>query len=264
MKKIIKIICIISVIAFTGCENEEILTADSDYKEYIVVQAQIEANKFFPSVRFTKTLPLGVPYTIEDSELTSVIAYIRRNGVQIISLVYSSEGLYKPLSNIFVVEGETYELFAMYGGTYIYSKTIIPYKPEIERTFYDSNRHRLNAEVKAKIGEVYAAVWSISTTPAVIAKDYYSISSGEAGSSTTIATSSLPEVYRSNIYSNSRYIRVDAFDETFKEYFNSRTSGNEINDPFVQGGGEIIWNVQGNNTIGLFIGIAKGIPQQVF
>lgn len=263
MKKLFNIVCIICVLASTGCENEEILTVDSDYKEYIVVQAQIEANKFFPSVRFTKTLPLGVPYTIEDSELTSVVAYIRRNGVQIISLVYSSEGLYKPLSNIFVVEGETYELLAVYEGTYIYSKTIVPYKPEIQRTFYDSNRHRLNAEVIARGGEVYAALWSVSTTPAVIAKDYYSISSGESGLSTTATTSSLPEEYWGNNYSNSRYIRVDAFDESFKEYFNSRTSGNEINDPFVQGGGEIIWNVQGNNTIGLFIGIAKGIPQQV-
>jgi len=264
MKYLIQILFVLILITISGCENEELLTPQFDYEEYVVVQAEIQANRYFPAVRFTKTLPLGVPYRIEDAELKNVTAYIKRNGVQIIPLVYTSQGLYKPLDDLFVVEGETYELFAMRDETFIYSITRIPYKPEITNAYYNSSTYSLNANVNAKEGEVYAALWTVATTPAVKADDYYAVSSGEPSSNIIVATSSLPQLYRGGNYSGLRYIQVNSFDQSFEDYFNSRTSGNEINDPFVQGGGEIIWNVQGEKTIGLFIGVSRGIPQLVF
>jgi hypothetical protein len=264
MNRLIKILFVLILITFSGCENEEILTPQFDYEEYIVVQAEIQANKYFPAVRFTKTLPLGVPYRIEDAELKNVTAYLKRNGVQIIPLVYTSQGLYKPLDDLFVVEGETYELFAMRDETFIYSITRIPYKPEITNAYYNSSEHTLNAAVTAKEGEVYAALWVVTTTPAIIADDYYAVSSAAPGSNVVVTTSSLPEQYRGGNYSNYRYIQVNSFDQSFEDYFYSRTSGSEINDPYVQGGGEVIWNVQGEKTIGLFIGVSRGIPQLVF
>jgi hypothetical protein len=264
MKLTSKIIFILILITISGCENEEILTPQFEYVEYIVVQSEIQANKYFPAVRFTKTLPLGVPYKIEDAELKNVTAYLKRNGVQIIPLVYTSQGLYKPLEDIFVVEGETYELFAMYEETFIYSITRIPYKPEILNTYYNSSESSLNAEVNSRDEEVYAAIWLVTTTPPVNAKDYYAVYSATAGSNVVVSTSPLPEKFRGNNYSNFRYIQVNSFDQSFKSYFNSRTSGSEINDPYVQGGGEVIWNVQGDKVIGMFIGVSRGIPQMVF
>ena len=264
MKRLIKIVFVLILVIFSGCENEEILTPQFEYEEYIVVQAEIQANKYFPAVRFTKTLPLGVPYKIENAELKNVTAYLKRNGVQIIPLVYTSQGLYKPLDDLFVVEGETYELFAMYEETFVYSITRIPYKPEILNTYYNSSEYSLNAEVNSREGEVYAAIWLVTTTPPVNAEDYYAVSSAAAGSNVVVSTSPLPQKFRTNNYSNFRYIQVNSFDQSFKDYFNSRTSGSEINDPYVQGGGEIIWNVQGEKVIGMFIGVSRGIPQLVF
>ncbi|OGU63452.1 MAG: hypothetical protein A2W30_01870 [Ignavibacteria bacterium RBG_16_36_9] len=264
MKYLFEILFVLILITISGCENEEILTPQFEYEEYIVVQAEIQANKYFPAMRFTKTLPLGVPYRIEDAELKDVTAYIKRNGVQIIPLVYTSQGLYKPLYDLFVVEGETYELFAMRDETYIYSITRIPYKPEITNVYYNSSEHSLNAAVNAKEGEVYAALWIVTTTPPVTSEDYYAVSSAAPGSNVVVTTSPLPEQYRGGNYSDYRYIQVNSFDQSFEDYFNSRTSGNEINDPFVQGGGEVIWNVQGEKTIGLFIGVSRGTPQLVF
>jgi hypothetical protein len=179
-------------------------------------------------------------------------------------LIYTSEGLYKPLDDFFVVEGETYELFAMRGETFIYSITRIPYKPEITNAYYNSSTYSSNANVNAKEGEVYAALWIVTTTPAVKADDYYAVFSTAPGSNIIVSTSSLPQQYRSGNYSGLRYIQVNSFDQSFEAYFNSRTSGSEITDPFVQGGGEIVWNVQGEKTIGLFIGVSRGIPLQVF
>ncbi|HSW53544.1 MAG TPA: hypothetical protein VLH59_00525 [Ignavibacteriaceae bacterium] len=264
MKRLLKIFFALLLITFSGCENEELLTPQFDYEEYIVVQAEIQANRYFPAVRFTKTLPLGVPYRIEDAELKNVTAYLKRNGVQIIPLLYTSQGLYKTLDDLFVVEGEIYELFAMRDETFIYSITRIPYKPEITNAYYNSSTYSINASVNAKEGEVYAAMWIVTTTPAVKADDYYAVSSADPGTNLIVATSPLPQQYRGGNYSGLRYIQVNSFDQSFEAYFNSRTSGSEITDPFVQGGGEIIWNVQGEKTIGLFIGVSRGTPQMVF
>lgn len=264
MKQIFRIIIILILIAISGCENEELLSPQIDYEEYIVVQAEIQANKFFPAVRFTKTLPLGVPYKIENAELKNVTAYIKRNGVQIIPLIYTIKGLYKPLDDLFVVEGETYELFAMRDDTYIYSITRIPNKPEITNTYYSSSEHTLNAEVNSKEGEVYAALWAVTALPPAAADDYYAVTSAVPGYSVTVSTSQLPETFRGNNYANMRYIQVNSFDQAFKEYFNSRTSGSEINDPYIQGGGKITWNVKGEKVIGMFIGVTRGIAELVF
>jgi len=248
----------------TGCESEEIISTDVVHDEYTVVQAEIQANKIFPSVRFTKTLPLGIPYTIEAAELKNVSAYIRKNEVRIIPLIYTYDGLYKPLYEFYVEEGETYELFADRDGKYIYSKTIIPYKPEILNSSYNTSEFYLNANVRSKEDEVYAALWIISAVPVVTADDYFSVSSGNPVTTLSVRTSPLPEQYQSNAYNYSRYIQVFAFDKSFKEYFNTRTLGGEINDPFVQGGSEVSWNVQGEKVIGLFMGITPAVPQQVF
>ena len=264
MNRIIKIIFSLILIAISGCENEEIISPRIEYEEFIVVQAEIQANKYFPAVKFTKTLPLGIPYRIEDAELKNVTAYIKRNGVQIIPLVYTSHGLYKPLDNLFVVEGETYELFAMRDKTFIYSITRIPYKPEITNTYYSSSEHTLNAEVNSREGEVYAALWAVTALPPATADDYYAVTSAVPGLSVSVSTSPLPETYRGNNYFNMRYIQVNSFDQSFKEYFNSRTAGSEINDPYVQGGGKITWNVKGEKVIGMFIGVSLGIAELVF
>ncbi|HEY7750983.1 MAG TPA: hypothetical protein VH917_01735, partial [Ignavibacteriaceae bacterium] len=159
MKTILKIFLILIFIKLTGCESEEIISTDVVYEEYTVVQAEIRAYENFPGVRFTKTLPLGVPYRIEDAELIDVTAYIKRNGVQIIPLIYNADGLYTTLYDIFVSEGETYELFADYKGKFIYSKTIIPFRPEITGLDYNTSEYYLSADVNAKPNEVYAALW---------------------------------------------------------------------------------------------------------
>ncbi|MBK9098195.1 MAG: DUF4249 family protein [bacterium] len=264
MYKKLKLFFVLILISLSACENEELVNPEFSYEEYVVVQAEIQANRYFPAVRFTKTLPLGVPYRIEDAELKNVIAYIKRNGIQIIPLIYTSKGLYQPLEDFFVVEGETYELFAMYNDTYIYSITQVPYKPELTNVYYNSSGHNLNATVSSKAGEVYAAIWIVTTTPSAKADDYFAVTSAIPGTDVIATTSTIPEEYRGGNYSGLRYIQVNSFDQSFKDYFNTRTAGSQINDPYVQGGGEITWNVHGDKVIGMFIGVSKGIPELVF
>jgi hypothetical protein len=60
-------------------------------------------------------------------------------------------------------------------------------------------------------------------------------------------------------------IQVFALDKSFKDYFRTRNSSQQLNDPFIQGtGGAVEWNVQGDKVIGLFIGVAPGDIIEVF
>ena len=260
MNYIIKYFLLILILLFTACQSEEILGPEDTYEEYTVVQAEIIAGKYFPSVRFTKTLPLGIPYDINKAELKNVTAYLVKNEVQVIPLIYTSEGLYKPLYDFYVQEGETYELYAESNKKFIYGRTLIPYIPQINTVGYNGANYSLTAEVKAKLNEVYGALWIVSGTQPGTAVDFYSVTTPATTPYGTVGvrTSSLPELYRSADYSNNRYIQVYSFDTSFRNYFYSRSSGGEINDPFIQGGGAIEWNMQGDKVIGMFIGVALG------
>ncbi len=254
------------ILLFSGCESEEIVNVELVYEEYTVVQAELIPGKYFPGVRFTRTLPLGVPYNIKDAEIKNITTYLRINGVQVIPLNYTADGLYKPKYDFYIDEGDTYELFAEHGEKYIYSITIIPLKPEVTSTNYDGNDYHLYADVNAKIDEVYAALWMVSVGNAIRAETFHSVaSSNDQNSTVRVRTSPIPEEFLSGIYSGNRRIQVYALDKSFKNYFYTRNSGQQINDPFIQGtGGAVEWNVQGDKVIGLFIGVTPGDIIEVF
>lgn len=260
MKRFLKLSLIFCLMILLSCESEEILNPEEVFDEYTVIQAEIHPDQKFPAVRMTKTLPLGQPYDIKKAELKNVTAYLVKNGVQVIPLLYTSNGLYKPRNDFNVTEGETYELFAEWEGKFIYGRTTIPYKPEVTDVFYHSGDYYLTADVRSKFDEIYGAIWIISGNPSAKAEDFYSVTSPSTltNSMVGVRTSSLPENYRLPSYSESRYIQVYSFDKSFRDYFYSRTSGQEINDPFIQGGGKTEWNVQGEKVIGMFIGVTSG------
>ncbi len=266
MKAFIFTIFVIFLFLFCCCESEEIVSTELEYEEYSVVQAELVPGKYFPGVRFTRTLPLGVPYNIKDAELKNITAYIRINRIQIIPLHYNFDGLYKPLYDFYINEGDTYELFAEQDEKFIYSITKIPFKPEISSTNYDRNDFYLYAETKVNPDEVYAALWVITAGNAIRAEDFFSVSSPiNQYSPVRVRTSPIPEEYHSGAYSGLRNIQVYAFDKSYKNYFYTRNSSQQHNDPFIQGtGGAVEWNVQGDKVIGLFIGVAPGTITSVF
>jgi len=266
MKYIFVLILYVLISLFVACESEEIVNVDLAYEEYTVVQAELIPGKYFPGVKFTRTLPLGVPYNIKDAELKDVTAYIRINGMQIIPLHYTIDGLYKPLYDFYIDEGDTYELFAEQGEKYIYSITKIPLKPEVTSTNYDRNDYHLYADVNVKQGEVYSALWIVTVGNSIRAEDFFSVVYSDNQYSTVrVRTSPVPEEYLSGIYSGNRRIQVFALDKSFKDYFYTRNSGQQLNDPFIQGtGGAVEWNVKGDKVIGLFIGVTPGDIIEVF
>lgn len=244
---------------FTGCDKVEVITPDTSFKENVVVRAELLAGVNFTGVRFTKTLPLDVAYSISAAELKNVTAYLKINNTQIVPLHYTNNGLYKPLYNLKIKYGTTYELFATYNNKPIYSKTRVPDNLNVINVIY-RDEFFLQGEVIANKDEAYGAAWVIPTfnTPNIIADDFYSIVKllNNNLNKVTVRTKVIPVQYRSNIIKRLIEIKVYAFDKAYADYFNTKSNGKSVEDAFVHGGNNIAWNVEGENAIGLFIGSA--------
>jgi hypothetical protein len=258
--KYFSIISLIFLSLFTGCENEEIIDSTTSYNEKLVVQSELIANSIFPGVRLTKTLPLGIPWNIQNAEVKDATLYLRKNGVQIIPLHYNTEGIYEPLNNFTLLENEVYELFGERDKQSFYAKTIIPRTPIVNSTNFNFSGKYLEAIVRSFEHEVYAAIWIITSGNNISADNFYSISVPEIISETStinVRSSSLPDEYLASTYNSRRAIQVFSFDHSFNDYFNTSAEGEAINNPYVKGTGNTIWNIQGNKVIGMFIGYNK-------
>ena len=130
MKNVLYLIFISILISFIGCENVSVVNPDLNYKQYIVVRAELVAGEDFAGVKLTRTQPLNQQYDSTSAAITSnVTAYLRVNGVQIIPLHHAGNGIYLASDRIRIQSGYTYEFFAEIGDAAIYSFTRIPQKP---------------------------------------------------------------------------------------------------------------------------------------
>jgi len=244
----------------SGCEQVEVITPDTSFKENVVVRAELIAGENFGGVTFTKTLPLDISYSISAAELKNVTAYLKINNTQVVPLHYINNGLYKPLYDLKIKNGATYELFATYNDKLIYSKTRVPVNPNVINVIY-RDEFFLLGEVTTNKDEAFGAAWVIPSqfnTPDIIADDFYSIvtSLNNSSNKITVRTKVIPEQFRSNVQKLLTKIKVYAFDKAYVDYFNTKSNGKSVEDAFVHGGNNIAWNVEGENAIGLFIGTA--------
>ncbi len=248
------------VLFFTACEDQQILAPDTAYEEFLVVQSELQGNTEFKGVRLTKTLPLGVPFTIENAEVKDAIMYMRINDAQIIPLYYKSEGMYNSSYKFSIRAGDTYELFGERGEQTFYAKTLVPSQPVVKSISYNSASHFVEAILNYFDGEVYGALWAVITVGFVTADNFYNISVPDAHLNLTdvsVRTSAYPENYQSSNFNGRRFIQIFAFDKSFDDYFKTSGQNESINNPYVKGSGNTVWNVKGNKVIGMFIGVTK-------
>lgn len=251
------------VFILVSCEKTQIVESDVPNQNYIVVNSELDAESLFRGVIFTKTLPVGIPYDIKASELKDVTAYIVINGVQVIPLHYLQDGVYMPLYEFLIQAGNTYELFAEWEGTVIYSITKVPFTPEINNVSYNAGGNYLQANIKTSAGEVYGAIWVIGSSIAK-ASTFPNLSIPGAGVTTiNVITSGIPDQYTGSNYNGMRNIQVFSYDRQYTAYFNSVKVNVPLGNAFLQNGGTIGWNVLGNNVIGMFIGVGKGTTKNV-
>lgn len=248
------------ILFFTACEEEQINVPNTSYEEYLVVQSELTGNAEFQGVRLTKTLPLGETFTIQNAEIKDAIMYLRINGKQIIPLYYKSEGMYNSLYKLNVRAGDIYELFGERGEQTFHAKTVVPFKPAIGSVSYNYSGNFAEASIEFFDGEVYGALWAVNAGGFVIADNFYTLSVPDPllnSVEANVRTSEFPENYQSSTFNGRRYLQVYAFDKSFDDYFKTSGNNGSINNPYVKGSGNTVWNLEGNKVIGMFIGVTK-------
>lgn len=253
------ILFIITGFFFSACENTTDVNTELPYEEYTVINAQLTAFNIFQGVTITHTLPLDVPYDITKAEIRDAVGYILENGIRVIPLHYTSNGLYKPLGDIAIQADTRYELFITVNNKSIYSETIVPELPNV-LDVTNVNNDYLTAQVEAKPGEAYGAAWIITTGGnSLKAADFFSIeTTDQYPSNIMVRSQDIPAPYNSPAYGENMSIQVYAFDKSYRDYFRTKTNNDPINNTFTSGGGSISWNVYGDHVMGLFIGLAEG------
>lgn len=254
------LVILLSFLFLVGCENEELLNPELSYTQKVVVECEISSVGIFPGVRLTKTLPLGINFDINLAEIKDAFLYLRINGFKIVPLHYTKNGIYKPIYELIAKEGEYYELFGEWDSYKFYGITKIPVKPIITSVNYNPGNFYAEAEVNISVQEVYGALWSVDIGSFDTADDFYNITEPPGNiseNSIRVRTAVYPKNYQTSAYNGRRYIQVYSFDRSFIEYFKTKDQNKDINNPYVQGSGNTVWNVKGKDVIGMFIGINK-------
>ena len=118
------------------------------------------------------------------------------------------------------------------------------------------NYHSFTATVLSEPNVVYGATWVILIdTMAVVADNFKEINEDNENTLLTVNTQAIPQNLLPYVLSNTRFVKVYAFDRPYIDYFNTRENNQPLDDYFTQGGGPVAWNVYGENVIGMFIGV---------
>lgn len=259
MKKLRFTITIIFSLFVISCENTDVVDIDVGYKEYIVVRSELKADSVFSGVTFTRTLPINTVYDIKKAELKDVFAYLLVDGLQIVTLSYSADGIYKPLFPFSIQAGSYYELFAKANGKQIYAQTTVPENPRINRAAFYVDKY-VDVFISSRPNECYGSVYYIAPTStgyAARSTDFFAITespNSDLNSLVASRTQDIPEQFQTSVFRNLTYVRVFAFDRPYSDYFKTRGNNQPITNSFIQGGDPIAWNVEGEGVIGLFIG----------
>ena len=255
MKILKNILVLIYLISLFGCEDTSVLEINVEESDYITIHAELIGGEEFKGVTITKPLPFDRDYDIEEAKLTDIIAYIQIDGAQVIPLHHTVEGIYRPLYELIIDPGSTYELFARVGPRKIYSITKVPDVPVVNKAVIQ-NDHSFTATVLSEPNVVYGATWVILIdTMAVVADNFKEINEDNENTLLTVNTQAIPQNLLPYVLSNTRFVKVYAFDRPYIDYFNTRENNQPLDDYFTQGGGPVAWNVYGENVIGMFIGV---------
>jgi hypothetical protein len=259
MKKYLSIVVLFTAFLLQACESADIIDVNIEGNERIVVEGILFSGKTFSGVKITRTLPLYSSYDIKQAEIKDAYAYLVINGAQIVPLHYTSDGIYTSLHEMKITAGYSYEFYAYINDNKVYSKTTAPYTPRVISAKYD-NTGFFQARVQPRPGEAYGAIWVILSAVTKKGNNFYSIDGADGTSLEPVITRTtmFDDVYLDPVYSNKRGIQVYAFDKQFAPYFNNNAKNILAENNVLTGSSGVAWNVNGKNTIGMFIGVAEG------
>ena len=259
-------------LAISGCEVG-VAPDDVPYVERMVVYGVITAGEPADSIRFTRTLPLNVPYDPAAAELTGVVATIEVGGNSY-PLRHIGHGFYNA-EGLTVAAGQRYTLRATWKGLAVHASTTTPIPPVVDSlslvkgdefydfsTEYDFSIFAIWAYVRPVQGSAYSITYNLRDTVNDIrylsfydyVQDIWHWSDTTQSGRVVVKTSDAflsPE--GDNVFSGS--VTVTAWDQAYYDYYRTYYYGN-YDDLFGSSQRTINWNIEGDG-IGLFIGQSR-------
>ncbi len=262
MKKSIKILLLFFVLLlFLQCEQIEVIESDIPFTEVNIVNGRLIGDSSKVSVSFTKSFPIERELSLEEVALESVTAYIWSRNQGVYPLQHVGEGNYEPIDILKIIPGESYELYAKINDERVFAETSVPIYPEIKEAKIQGDH--INCKILPNLQTVYGAKYKIIPLDGfgeVFEEQvFYEVSNVliDTTQAVEIKTSRLPNQYFNDPEKYIVSLTIYAFDENYKAYFATRENNKPIENIFSEGGGSVYWNVQGENTIGMFIAYTK-------
>jgi hypothetical protein len=258
MKFFTKIFIVFLIILQFGCEDIEVIQSNIPFEESYVINGRLVGNTNNFEISFTKSFAIESDLTRPDVILDNVITYVLTEDQGVFVLNHTGNGKYSPVDTVDIRPGSTYELYAKIGTTRISAVTLVPSEPDIFDASIQGNYVTCN--ITPEQGSIYGCKYMISSISDLEFSsnevDFYELSDAyeNSGGSVNVRTNILPDIYFNNPDDYIVYLKVYAFDEAYKSYYETRENNKPIENIFSEGGGSVYWNVNGNKTIGMFIG----------
>jgi len=267
-KKHMKILLLFIIsILFLKCEQIGIIESDIPFTEVNIINGRLIGDSSKVTVSFTKSFPIEKELSLEDVALKDVTAYIWAKKQGIFPLKHIAEGNYEPIDYLIIIPGDSYELYAKIGDERVFAETHVPRYPKIKEAKLQGDY--INCKILPNSQIVYGAKYKIIPLDGFgeIFEEqvFYEVSLAvtDTTQAVEIKTSRLPNQYFEEPENYRVLLTIFSFDEDYKNYFATRENNKPIENIFSEGGGSVYWNVQGENSIGLFIAYSKLIINDI-
>jgi hypothetical protein len=258
MKAALKILSILVIFIQFGCENIDVIESTIPYEEYFIINGRLVGNSSKFEISFTKSFAIESDISKSEVILDDVITYILSEDQGIFTMDHIGNGVYSPVDDILIRPGSTYELYARINDTRITATTFVPHAPDIFSSSVIGNY--ITCRITSEKGTVYGCKYTVTSLVdfdfSFSETNFYELSgiAIESGSALDIRTDILPDYYFENPDDYLISLEVYAFDSAYKSYYDTRENNKPIENIFSEGGGSVYWNIQGDNSIGMFIG----------
>lgn len=256
------IILIITSLLLIQCEEIGVIESDIPFEEIYIINGHIVGDTKEIEVTISKSFEIQNNYDIKDVVLDSLTTYIWSENQGIWPLALNDSGKYVPIDDVAILPSTHYELYVKIGGKRIYSTTFVPQIPDIKETWIDDNF--IVCKLLPSINSVYGCKYRLFSVDdnyrEIYSEETFFDLSEETENITEpieIRTNILPEEYFNNPEKYWLLLTVYAFDNNYKKYYETRENNKPIENIFSEGGGSVYWNVEGENTIGMFVGYTK-------
>jgi hypothetical protein len=261
-----KLTALLILLLMSGCTEIGIVEKDIPFEGKYVINGVLVGGSNTTVVSVSSSFPLQEDLGKNEAAVKDITAYIWSEKQGIYPLIHKGNGNYSPADDLTINYGDEYQLNIKAGTDRIFGSTKVPDLPEIIEVQISEDHLlvKLLGKRDAVYGCKYSAGGSLNNND-FSEEIFYEISEPVLleNELIEIRTESIPPDVFNYPENYTLNLEIYAFDYRYREYYYSRLNSKPVENIFSEGGGSVFWNVEGENAIGLFIGMSKFIIRDI-